>query len=445
MTLPRITQLDSSDLGAEGDAGHLDGVLGAARHRHRAHERLVAVAQVGVHHVEVALVDRHVDRLAHRAARVVQPRHRPGQLDEVLEVGERAVAAPAGEVAHERRAVGRGEHDGVAADLDRVRRVAGDLGERRRRGRAQRPHVPGVEAHPLPVDGRAGVGEQPQGDVVVDLDADLGEQLVGLGLDQGQPLLADQLVGGICRRMNAGADGVAAGAGARLEPGRAAAVPGRAIRPRGCGRAPRPGGGSGCGGPSSSSTTGGSITSHVPSMNRWQRVWNTHPDGGLAGLGISPLEADAPRRLAVDARHRRQQRLGVRVVRTVEDLVGRADLLDPPEVHHDDAVGEVAHDAEVVADEQVARRLRRLQVGQQVEDRRLHRHVERARRLVAHDDARVAGERPGDRHALLQPARELTRPHVEVPRREAQRLGQLLDPLVGGLALDAGQLGAPSA
>ena len=36
------------------------------------------------------------------------------------------------------------------------------------------------------------------------------------------------------------------------------------------------------------STTGGSITSHVPSMNRWQRVWNTQPDGGLAGLGISP-------------------------------------------------------------------------------------------------------------------------------------------------------------
>ena len=41
--------------------------------------------------------------------------------------------------------------------------------------------------------------------------------------------------------------------------------------------------------PTSSSTTGGSITSHVPWMNRWQRVWNTHPHGGWAGLGISPL------------------------------------------------------------------------------------------------------------------------------------------------------------
>ena len=39
---------------------------------HRAHERLVAVAEVRVHHVEVALVHRHVDRLAHRAAGVVQ-------------------------------------------------------------------------------------------------------------------------------------------------------------------------------------------------------------------------------------------------------------------------------------------------------------------------------------------------------------------------------------
>ena len=53
----------------------------------------------------------------------------------------------------------------------------------------------GIEAHPLAVDGGPGIGEHPQGDVVVDLDADLGEQLVGLGLDQGEPFLADELVG----------------------------------------------------------------------------------------------------------------------------------------------------------------------------------------------------------------------------------------------------------
>ena len=127
-------------------------------------------------------------------------------------------------------------------------------------------------------------------------------------------------------------------------------------------------------------------------------------------------------------------------MRTVEDLVRRALLLEPPEVHHDDAVGEVAHDPEVVADEQVARRLRRLQVRQQVEDRGLDRHVEGARRLVAHDDAGIAGERPGDRDTLLQPARELAWPHVQMARRQTQCLGQLLHALVGGVALHAGQL-----
>ena len=51
----------------------------------------------------------------------------------------------------------------------------------------------------------------------------------------------------------------------------------------------------------------------------------------------------------------------------------------------------------------------RLQVGEQVEDRRLHRDVERGRRLVADDDPRLAGERARDRHALLEAAGELRR------------------------------------
>ena len=51
--------------------------------------------------------------------------------------------------------------------------------------------------------------------------------------------------------------------------------------------------------------------------------------------------------------------------------------------------------------------LLRLQLDEEVEDRRLHRHVERGGRLVADDELRLARERPRDRHALLEPAREL--------------------------------------
>ena len=149
---------------------------------------------MGVHHVEVALVDGDVDRFAHGAAGVVQPRRGVRELDEVLEVDERSVPSTAGEVAHERRAVRRREHDVVAADLDRPIRVAGVLRERARRGRAQRTHMSRVEAHSIAVDRRAGLAEEPDGDVVVDVHPDLGQDLVGLLLDQRQPFLAEQLV-----------------------------------------------------------------------------------------------------------------------------------------------------------------------------------------------------------------------------------------------------------
>ena len=54
-----------------------------------------------------------------------------------------------------------------------------------------------------------------------------------------------------------------------------------------------------------------------------------------------------------------------------------------------------------------ATRFSRLQLDEQVEDRRLDGDVERRGRLVADDELRVAGERARDRDALLQAAREL--------------------------------------
>ena len=62
---------------------------------------------VAVDHVEMPLVDRQVDRLADRAAGVVQRRRHVGQLDEVAEVLDVRVAPALVEVADERRAVGR--------------------------------------------------------------------------------------------------------------------------------------------------------------------------------------------------------------------------------------------------------------------------------------------------------------------------------------------------
>ena len=87
-------------IGTEYQAGHVDGILGALLGRDRAHEGLVGVLDMRIHHVQVALVDRYVGRFTHRAPRVVQPGAGIGQLDEVLEVGQCAVAAASVQVHH---------------------------------------------------------------------------------------------------------------------------------------------------------------------------------------------------------------------------------------------------------------------------------------------------------------------------------------------------------
>ena len=86
---------------------------------------------------------------------------------------------------------------------------------------------------------------------------------------------------------------------------------------------------------------------------RGQRVWKTQPLGGFAALGMSPSSLIRSPLAAVDRRHGREQRLGVRVMRAVEHDVRRAELHQPAEVEHGDPVGDVAHDAEVVGDEEV--------------------------------------------------------------------------------------------
>jgi len=55
------------------------------------------------------------------------------------------------------------------------------------------------------------------------------------------------------------------------------------------------------------------------------------------------------------------------VQRACADLLGRACLHNPAPVQHDDPVGHVPHDRQVMADEQVGQSALRLKVGQEVE------------------------------------------------------------------------------
>ena len=182
---------------------------------------------MGVDHVEVALVDRLVDRFAHRAAGVVQPGRRVRQLDEVLEVRERAVAPPAVHVVHEGRSVGRREDHVVLPDEHGALGIARVLDEAsRRRLGDDRLQEPRLEAHALSLNVGAGLAPQRErGRIAAKLDADVAEDSVGRAIDEIQPFLAQQVVEGNPaprsgdRRGRGRGTAVSAGAGAGAAPG----------------------------------------------------------------------------------------------------------------------------------------------------------------------------------------------------------------------------------
>ena len=131
--------------------------------------------------------------------------------------------------------------------------------------------------------------------------------------------------------------------------------------------------------------------------------------------------------------HGTHQGGGVGVLRLAEDLVGRSKLDELADIHHRDAVGDVAHHRKVVGDEEEGQFQARLQLEQQVQHLRLDRDVERRDRLVGHDEARVGGERPGDADALALAAAEGVREAMHEFGPQAHQAKQLGHP-VGALA-----------
>ena len=109
------------------------------------------------------------------------------------------------------------------------------------------------------------------------------------------------------------------------------------------------------------------------------------PRASRSGSGGVPSIVDQPllaRRVAVEPRHRVEQRPGVGMLRVGQQRLGRPLLDHLAGVHHDDARADVGDDAEVVADQHDRRAEIGVQLAQQVEDLRLDRDVERRGRLV---------------------------------------------------------------
>ena len=182
----------------EHEPRHLDRVEGPFGGGDGSEQRLRAVAEVHGQHVEVALVDGHVGGFADDEAGVVGVLEGLVDLHQAFEVGHRAVAPAVVEVADEGHAVARGEHGVVPADGDRAFRVAGVLDELPWCAAGDDVlDEPRVEAHPLAVDVGAGLPEQVEGGVIApDFDADLGEDPVGVLLDEVEAALCEQVVVG---------------------------------------------------------------------------------------------------------------------------------------------------------------------------------------------------------------------------------------------------------
>ena len=115
------------------------------------------------------------------------------------------------------------------------------------------------------------------------------------------------------------------------------------------------------------------------------------------------------RRRRIRLRLGREQRARIGMFGRGEHALHLALLDDLAALHDADPVGELAHDAEVVRDEQHRHAERGLRVLQQLQNLRLHRDVERGGRLVGDQQVGLVGERHRDHHALALAAGQLMR------------------------------------
>ena len=146
-----------------------------------------------------------------------------------------------------------------------------------------------------------------------------------------------------------------------------------------------------------------------------------------AQVGRRAVDRDEAVEHDVDPRRRPQQPDRVRMGRSGVEVGGRGVLDDLAGVHHRDPVAHAGDDAEVVGDQQHGDAEALLQVGEEVEDLRLDRDVERRRRLVGDEQLGFARQRHGDEHPLAHAAGHLERVLLDALRRvgDADHVEQL--------------------
>ncbi|KJR29145.1 hypothetical protein UF31_20855, partial [Vibrio parahaemolyticus] len=117
-------------------------------------------------------------------------------------------------------------------------------------------------------------------------------------------------------------------------------------------------------------------------------------------------------------------------LRVVENLVGETGFHHPRTAHDHQAVGEQARHRQVVGDDHHRQVQLAHQAAQQVEQARLHRHVEAAGGVVHEHQARRRDQVAGDLQALLHAAGKGSRQVVDAQRIDLH----LFQPVQPGLA-----------
>ncbi len=157
--------------------------------------------------------------------------------------------------------------------------------------------------------------------------------------------------------------------------------------------------------------------------------------GRVRGIGHAALQDDALRaQPRVGLGHRGEERLGVGMLRGIEEGLRRRDLGDAAHIHDRHPLADVLHHAQIVRHEEIGQPQLLLKVEQQVQDLRLDRHIERGDRFIGHDEPRVKRQGARDADALALAAAERVREttHVLGPQaHQAEQLGHACGALIG--------------
>ncbi len=109
------------------------------------------------------------------------------------------------------------------------------------------------------------------------------------------------------------------------------------------------------------------------------------------------------------------------MLRMTEQLRRRIRLDDAATLHHGDLIGRLCRHRKIMRDEQHAQAMLLAQVAQQAKNLRLHGDVERRRRLVRDEQARLVDHRHRNQDALSLPTGKLVGIVAHAPLRIGQR------------------------